>query len=191
MPAFTFPLDIDGYLTASECRALYEYALLAPQGRIVELGTYKGRSAIAMALSGRPVLCVDKFEAETAEFRPLPDHASGNFSADDVRANATLYGVEIRVIEGRTAEVGQQYSGEPVALMFIDADHHYEAVKADFAAWEPHLADGAIVVFDDSLWEGVERFLMELQTWGPIPGPQVGGLTAMQRIKEPTHASTR
>ncbi len=187
LTAFTFPLDIDGYLTASECRALYEYALQAPAGAIVELGSYKGRTAVAMGLSKRRVYTVDKFEAETAEFRPLPDHASGNFSARDVYDAAALYGVDVVVLEGNTTQWGHDWELGTVGMLFIDADHHYENVKADFEAWEPHLADDAIVVFDDSMWDGVRDFIFGLQTWAPIPGPQVGGLTAMQRIKELAH----
>jgi hypothetical protein len=47
--------------------------------------------------------------------------------------------------------------------LFIDGDHRYEAVRADFAAWQPHLAPGAIVAFDDSDFADVARAIAELE----------------------------
>ena len=34
----------------------------------------------------------------------------------------------------------------PVALLFIDANHHYEAVMADLEAWFPRVAAGGVVI---------------------------------------------
>ena len=37
----------------------------------------------------------------------------------------------------------------PIHLLFVDGDHHYEAVKADIKNWVPKLVHRAFVVFHD------------------------------------------
>lgn len=190
--SFVYPADVEGYPNEDEARALYELACLVPEnGVIVELGSYKGRSAIAMAQSGHRVTCVDRFEPEELEFLPLKDHRSGNFGPSDIEANAQRYGVQVSVYQSDTATMGRMWDvlgWRPVNLLFIDADHSYEGVKADADAWLPLVAPDGVVVFDDSYWPGVAQLLGELDDWTPIPGPQVGGLTAMKRIRVESEA---
>lgn len=193
--SFVYPADVDGYPNEDEARALYEYACAVPEnGAIVELGSYKGRSAISMAQAGRQVYCVDRFEAETEEkFKPRPDHLSGNFSPFDIMKNAARYGVSdwisVRVDDTAAAGAWWTLSHKPaIDLLFIDAGHDYDRVHADAEAWLPLVKDDGMVVFDDSIWEGVSRVIHELDDWVPIPGPQVGGLTAMKRLKETADA---
>lgn len=185
---FTFPADVEGYAGEPECRELYNLACQTPrEGVIVELGTYKGRTAISMAQSGRTVFAVDRFQPEWEEFTPLPDHRAGNFSKQLVEANAERYGVDVRVIEADTFEAAflwRQYSEQTIDMLFIDAGHEYENVHLDTVAWASLLNEDGILVFDDSLWPGVQRVILSLTAWTPIPGPQIGGLTAMKRIKE-------
>jgi len=183
---FIFPEEIEGYSSKEECRYLYDYACKIPKdGVIVELGTYKGRSAISMAQSGRWVVAIDRFEAEERYFfNGYEDHHSGNFHASDVTDAAIRYGVRVWPIAGDSATTVERYKaigGRKVSLLFIDADHRYDGVTRDFLAWEPMLAWDAVVIFDDVLWEGVARFLQELRDWVPVPGYQAGGMTAMRR----------
>lgn len=185
---FVWPLDIEGYCGEVECRALYDLACQVPEEEyIVELGAYKGRTAVAMALSGHRVYTVDRFEAEHEEFNPLPDHRSGQFSGRDVYRAANEYGVNVTVLEGTTKEAWYYWllnkSDCEIGLLFIDADHHYEAVKRDWMLWSKLLTEDAVVVFDDSIFPGVWQLLLEIDDWEPVPGPQPGSLTVMRRIK--------
>lgn len=187
---FVFPdgHGIDGYSGEAECRALYDLACQVPdRGVIVELGAYKGRTAISMAQSGRSVYTVDRFEAEEEDFIPLPDHRTGNFSAEDIHVRAQFYGVPVYVIQADTDKAWRYWvtTMKPaISLLFIDADHHYEAVKRDFEQWSQLVTEDGVIVFDDSTFDGVQRCLLEIDEWAPIPGPQVGGLTALRRITE-------
>lgn len=189
---YRFPGDVEGYMGELECEALYRLACnTRPGATIVELGSYKGRSAIAMAQSGRTVWCVDKFEGEQEEFRPLPDHRDGNFSPYDIKHNAERYDVNIRVLDATTDEAYRFWRATrkpPISLLLIDADHHYEAVKRDFRQWSQFVLEDGIVAFDDSIWEGVQRTIMEIQDWVPVTGPQPGSLTVMRRILETSNA---
>jgi predicted O-methyltransferase YrrM len=189
---YQFPADIEGYMGEEECLYLYHLACKVPRGgAVVELGSYKGRSAVAMAQSGRFVWAIDRFTPEPEDFNPLPDHKSGNFFANDIKANAERYDVRVRVIEADTNEAYRFWlatNKPPIFLLHIDADHNYEAVKQDFEQWSQFVVEDGVIVFDDSLWPGVQQLLMEIEDWAPIPGPQVGGLTAMQRVKETANA---
>ena len=183
---FRFPDDIEGYSSEAECLALYDLACRIPEdGVIVELGTYKGRSAVAMAQSGRTVWAFDRFQPESYFFNPLPDHRSGNFGADIVRQNAGRYRVRVHILEADTVEAGRYWQATnkpPFDLLFIDAGHEYEHVRADTMTWLPMVKDVGVVVFDDSIWPGVMRLICELDDWTPVPRPQAGGLTAMRRV---------
>src|SRR5690554_7600706 len=55
----------------------------------------------------------------------------------------------VTMIQGFSAEVGQQWHGPKVGLLFIDGDHRQDAVRKDFAAWEKHLSEDAVIAFDD------------------------------------------
>ena len=47
-------------------------------------------------------------------------------------------------------------------VLFIDGDHSYEGVKADWEAYKGLLKTGSVVVFHDSGWaEGVKRVIDE------------------------------
>jgi len=52
-----------------------------------------------------------------------------------------------------------------IDLLHIDADHTYEAVKADFAAWEPKVRSGGCVMFHDTISfpNDIGRFFIELK----------------------------
>ena len=39
---------------------------------------------------------------------------------------------------------------EPISLLWIDGDHRYEVVKADFLGWEPFVVPGGVVVLHDT-----------------------------------------
>ncbi len=185
---FVYPQEIEGYTSEAECRYLYEYACRVPEGgHIVELGTYKGRSAIALAQSGRQTYSFDRFKPEAIR-NGHPDHMAGSFDPTEVFDHAARYGLRgnLSVVEkdsAAAAEYWRTWLDEPVDLLFIDAGHEYEQVKADFQAWEPLMAPEGVVIFDDVLWEGVQRFLLELETWEPVPGPQAGGMAAWRRVQ--------
>lgn len=57
------------------------------------------------------------------------------------------------VVTGESGQARQEVvaglAGRTVDLLFIDADHSYEAVKADYAAYAPLVRPGGCVVFHD------------------------------------------
>ena len=73
-----------------------------------------------------------------------------------------------------------------IGLLWIDGDHRYEAVNADFYRWEPYVVDGGIVVFHDTYsWEGVRRLvdneLLYLTNYRVLG--QVDRILAIQKVR--------
>ena len=60
----------------------------------------------------------------------------------------------VRTIRGRSTEALPEVAadGQVFDLLFHDGEHSAAAYVADFTAYEPHLAPGSVVLFDDITW---------------------------------------
>jgi len=59
-----------------------------------------------------------------------------------------LLGENCRLDNYDSALHGMQWHS-PVHIVFVDADHRYEAVKADIEAWSRHVVSGGLMIFHD------------------------------------------
>jgi len=141
---------------------------------IVELGSYKGKSSCYLGAGARSgggahVFCIDAWD--------LPANVSGRhgYAEPGVRAvfdaQVRAMGLErqITAVQARSIEPARTWP-TPVGLLFIDASHLYEDVKADFEAWRPLLVPEGTVAFDDydtPRNPGVLRFVTELRRATP------------------------
>lgn len=74
----------------------------------------------------------------------------------------------------------------PVDFLFIDGDHSYEGLRADWQAWKNHVAAGGIVALHDSRCRngcGSERFTRDviLEDAGFEPVDAIDSLTVLRR----------
>lgn len=123
-----------------------------------EVGVFHGRSlawlGVEVVNRGLPVTihAVDSFagwpgvaqgEVLRASFdqnmAPLREHLNG----------------QLRVWPYPSLEASKGFEDESLDVVWIDADHEYEAVKADIEAWFPKLKPGGIMGGDDWLMRGV------------------------------------
>lgn len=139
-----------------------------PPNVIVEIGSFKGKSTVALASEARTtVYAIDPWD--------LDGNPSGRFhfaspSTFDAFLANTRELDNIEPIRGFSVEVAATWRakvGAPIGLLFIDGDHRESAVLADWYAWRPHLADEALVVFDDYVSEtgrspGVQRAVNQI-----------------------------
>jgi predicted O-methyltransferase YrrM len=165
---------IFGYLAPLEGYAL---KLLAandtPQGEIVEIGSFMGRSTCWLAAGvmdkkGVKVNAVDHFKGS-------PEHQAGQFAEcreliekgstlENFKANIKAAALEpyINPMVGTSEEMVRGWT-KPIRLLFIDGDHSYEASKRDFELWSPYVCNGGVIALHDiSVFIGVTRFYREL-----------------------------
>lgn len=168
---------IEGWLSLEEAQLLYTLAREARDGAIVEVGSYRGRSTTALSLGARDGHDLPVFAVEPHE--PFTGVLGGEFGPEDRGAfyrtmleTEAYQNVRLVNLSSETVTPGWQ---QPVSLLWIDGDHSYPGVQRDFRCWEPHLAPGAVAVFDDSVDPklGPYRLIAELLTDGAyrrLPG---------------------
>lgn len=169
-----------------EAELLYHLAREAAGGCIVEVGSYRGRSTVALALGAAdgaraPVYAIEPHEtfvgALGGEFGPR-DRAA--FFRTMLRTGCYR---NVRLVN-LTSEVVASGWHLPIALLWIDGDHTYEGVRRDFDSWSPHLTADATIAFDDTDHEdlGPHRVLSELLDSGQVePRAAVGKVVAVRR----------
>ncbi|HVT87925.1 MAG TPA: class I SAM-dependent methyltransferase [Tepidisphaeraceae bacterium] len=137
-----------------ELIALYELGRSASaEGSIVEIGSFHGSSAAALALGSRKgnhprIYSIDPYEP----FAP-PDSRRTYGPHDRVFLLRTILSAgvaeDVWLINLPSVAASRAWSG-PISLLWIDGDHSYEGAKADFDAWSPFVIPGGLVAFDDT-----------------------------------------
>jgi predicted O-methyltransferase YrrM len=142
---------VEGWLDREEAAYLFNLARNVATGCIVEVGSYRGRSTVALALGSLagarvPIFAVDPHEAFTGEFGgKFGPVDRGHFMSHMVALG--LFHI-VRLVNLSTESLSNNWP-TPVSLLWIDGDHRYDSVARDFAAWQPRLSEDAIVVLDD------------------------------------------
>lgn len=184
--------SIDGYLQDSEGRLLHNLAKRCQgRGAIVEIGSWKGKSTVWLAHGSRkgPGSKVYAIDPHTGS----EEHRSGGrtvWTFDVFQENIRRAGIADLVVPlvKTSVEAVQDIEG-PVELLFIDGDHSYEAVKADFEHWAPKLLDDAYIVFHDSIeWPGPKQLIGEVlyHSCQFADIRTVGGITYARKVRANT-----
>lgn len=138
-PEHVFPADVQGWLTPQEGALL---RMAAAGKRVLEVGSYCGRSTICLAQTATDVDCVDTFKGDGT---PAVRDTYADF-AENVRR----YGVLKKIVAHRgksrdiLAQLPQKYN-----LAFIDGSHDYASVMADTQGCLSLLAPGGLLAFHD------------------------------------------
>ena len=114
---------------------------------IIEVGSYRGKSTIALARGASvPIYAIEPHE----EFVGV---MGGRFGPADRCAffeNLLSAGVSEKVrLVNLSSEIVAPNWRVPVGLLWIDGDHRYEAVRRDFECWRPHLR-GPVALHDST-----------------------------------------
>lgn len=150
-----------GFMPPEEGLALYEAALAAPQGPLLEIGSYCGKSAIYLGAAAREKATV---LYSIDHHRGSEEHQPGEEYHDpalvDAEGRVDTFPEFRRTIEGAgltdvvvplvaPSGVAARGWGTPLAFVFVDGGHSQAAADADFAAWSPHVAqDGLLAIHD-------------------------------------------
>jgi hypothetical protein len=135
-------------------------------GKIVELGAWKGRSSaflVVEAYNKSPkieVHIVDTWGGNP--FNGSEDQSNDLY--DKFISNMSLLARPYQAHRMTTNEAAGLFKDESLDAVFIDADHSYEAVKMDIENWMPKVRKGGILAGHDynSAWPGVIRAVNEI-----------------------------
>jgi hypothetical protein len=122
-------------------------------GVIVELGAYKGKSTIALALGSKM--------AKREKVYSVDPHSEGTrdiYLANIRNTGATDYVIPVY----ETSHEAAKSFNSRIRLIFIDANHEYEFVRNDIVLWKDFVIDGGIMAFHDYTREGVVRVIREI-----------------------------
>lgn len=164
-----------GQLSLVESRLLGEIVRGSDPARpIIEIGTLFGYSTTVIALFKAPsqqLITVDSYS-----WNPLGLSPEAHFATTSNRLKEAVARHAVKIVKIDKGEFYRSYSGPPPALFFCDADHSYEATKADIL-WARSV--GASVICGDDYDHPYQRGTA--QAVDELGGPRqlAGGLFVM------------
>lgn len=156
-------LSVQGWMTEDELSYL---ASVASKSSIVaEVGSWMGRSTCALAanIGSGSVYAVDTWKGSQEHIPMLADKPEG-WLFSQFRANTNGLPVMPIALPSLDAAFLIAKTAMRFDLIFIDACHSYESVKADLEAWLPLLAPGATICghdYDPIYWPGIVQAVQE------------------------------
>ncbi len=169
---------IPGMCDDDKIRALINIARYSVNADIVEIGSWWGKSAYILARLAQSfgigkLLCVDPWSnAHLVQNESIVDGGSSQVDAEEAltvfqigllpfNANHMNY-LRMTSVEGATHYGSRQpistkafgtteYTGK-IAILHIDGNHAYEAVKTDVDSWGSFVVGGGWIIFDDYVW---------------------------------------
>ena len=157
----------EGRTLLSELRQMNLYLLIKhflgrlPGGNVLELGTYRGGSALFMAsamqtfLPDAKIVAVDTFTGMPYSDTGVDAHSKGDFSdvdLDELIAHQEMNDLgNLEFVKGQFEDVLPDVVGSlaPLAMVHIDCDVR-DAVAYSYEAVRQHMIPGGYIVFDDA-----------------------------------------
>jgi predicted O-methyltransferase YrrM len=159
-PAFEDTLalldGVDGWLSDDQARCLWESARGVPAGgRIVEIGSFRGRSTIVLASAlpeGVELVAIDPHGGgDRGPQEIVPDAAAGHQDFAAFHGNLARAGVHERVTHVRLPS--DQALGAvrgSVDLLYVDGAHRYAPARSDIEQWGARVVPGGAMLIHDS-----------------------------------------
>lgn len=140
MVNFTFAEDITSGVTKEEAAALAE---LGSGKLVLEVGSWRGRSTVALASVAAMVHSVDWHKGDA--------HSSFGDTLGALTSNLKRYQVQSRVVlhVGRNEDILPVLAAHSFDLIFIDSFHAKEAVERDLILSQPLVKPGGVIACHD------------------------------------------
>ena len=158
--------SIPGWLEPGVDEILFNAAkFLAPEGTFCEIGSYKGLSTVHLAagckLGGGKLLAVDPFFDKLEHDKPC-DYS---YFYEEFTKNISICGVNdvIEVYEELSSDAYLKVKDRKFSGLFLDGDHTYEGISADWHHYVPLVNVGGLVMVHDSSFEGPAKLLEEVK----------------------------
>jgi predicted O-methyltransferase YrrM len=165
--------QVQGWMTKAQAQRLWSAAApLHSSGRIVEIGSYHGRSAIILASAAVPGVQVFAIDPHGGNDRG-PQQLEGEFE-DGQRDHETFLrnlaeaGVAARVRHVRkpSQEATDDIPGQ-LDVVYIDGAHRFQPARADIVRWGAKVApEGTLLIHDSFSSIGVTLALLVTLVFG-------------------------
>jgi predicted O-methyltransferase YrrM len=148
--------DVQGWMSPGQAATLYEAATrCSPDGTIVEIGSFQGRSTIVLASAapaGAAVIAIDPHAGNDRGPQEIDGFADA--AADDhatFLANLERAGVADRVRHVRMfSDAALSEVTGPVDVLYIDGAHRYGPARDDIRDWGARVERGGTMLIHDS-----------------------------------------
>ncbi len=148
--------DVEGWMSPGQGATLFDAATNCPEGgRIVEIGSFRGRSTIVLATAADPSVEIVAIDPHAGNDRG-PQEIDGyvDEAADDhavFTANLAAAGVSGRVRHVREfSDAALDLVQGPVDVLYVDGAHRYGPALADIRAWGDRVRDDGTMLIHDS-----------------------------------------
>ena len=139
--------------TKAELRVFVTHVItLPPNSRVVEIGTYTGRSA-SVYLQVQKALNLDIHLIDILNWNP--EFAASEFWKMIVTSFNDVPFTYHKMPSSLLASTWTR----PVDFLYIDGEHELPGVACDFQDWPPFVRLGGILAAHDSQWPGVKACL--------------------------------
>ncbi len=147
---------VEGWMTDGQARTLYDAARSCPpDGTIVEIGSFRGRSTIVLASAAPAGVSVVAIDPHAGNDRGPQEIEGFEAEADDDHAvfnrNLADAGVADRVRHVR--KFSNDALGDvdaPIDVLYIDGAHRYAPALADISSWGAKVRPGGTLLIHDS-----------------------------------------
>lgn len=175
---------VEGQITTQELHKLFSIAKGTVNGGVIlEIGSYRGKSTLALAMgaqhSGARVYSIDPHE----EFTGV---AGGKYGPPDLARkidNIAKFqlGEIIFPICLNSHDVGRIWN-KSIDILWIDGDHSFEGVKGDYDLFSPFVKKNGLLLFHDSGMEGVKKTISMIDPAMFKKLFQIDSMTAFEKI---------
>lgn len=183
----------DGHIMDGEKAAIFR--LTKGRKTAVDLGTYQGLSAVILGLACDRVHTIDAYGdivgkgsfADTLE--PSRYDTIAGHSLEATQALCQRFG-NMTCEQADTIEAAKRWTGGPVDVLFVDADHSESGTLGNVFNWLPHMPIGGLILLHDNndihpgVQSAVERFSAMPGLRRRDPGEFAGSLAAFDIVSK-------
>ncbi|MEZ2240849.1 class I SAM-dependent methyltransferase [Microcoleus sp.] len=154
---------IQGFMVPGQEEYLFNKVKSLPNDAvIVEIGSYKGRSTVAMSYAcigtNRKIYCIDTWDGNDTDFL---DRNFFDIWQENIEKNGlSQYVVPLRGYSHQILSQWEELTGDKaIDFIFIDGSHQFLDVLKDYEQSLPLVKDGGWIAFHDVVptWPGSER----------------------------------
>jgi Methyltransferase domain len=165
---------VDGWMSPDQAERLYAAALTAVAGeQIVEIGSFRGRSAIVLASAAADDVEIFAIDPHAGNDRG-PQEIEGFVDAASTDHDVFVHNLRTAGVEGRVTHVREfseaahgAVSG-PIRVLYVDGAHRFTPARSDIREWGARVQPGGILLIHDSFSSlGVTLAIMRELFFGP------------------------